>query len=184
MSFKKLLLLILTLFIFSACQNQPQTSDTTDFTNSSNLQRYQNKKYGYTIELPKTWGAIQPYGASFTELYEDLETIGPNLPTAFDDDRNKYYLDIEVFSDQTNQRQANETWLDWYKKLRIKNEKYESMNYVNDRKYKVTEITLFDEKGDYKRSCNLLEKNNKLYTFCFNRNNNIHTEIIQSIELG
>lgn len=178
-------------------------------TKESSLQTFINKKYGYSMELPKTWGAIQPYGESFTlNLYDDLEEIGPDLPTAFDEnDKNQYYLSVEVFSDQNAKRENSQSWFDFYDKLRLQGNTYTKQKLDDN----TTEIIFFgkpnqtcglvkiaetngslslenkcfDNNNDvefYKHTCRLIEHKNQLYSFCYNNENNIHSNIVKSIK--
>jgi len=180
----------------------------------SQLQTFVNNTYGYSIELPKTWGAIQTFGGSFTpELYDDLEEIGPNLPTAFDEnDRDQYFLSIEIFSDENSKRNPNESWLDFYTRFRLDEINYDIQKW-DDTTAEVTllgksgeicqqvkvpnpdptdtsgltffESKCFDSNNDtefYKRTCRLIEHGAKFYSFCYNNGNNVHSDIMKSLK--
>lgn len=196
-----LTLLTFATVLLTGCQQKETKENLT--------QTFINKKYSYSMELPKTWGAIQPYGESFTlNLYDDLEEVGPNLPTAFDEeDKNQYYLSIEVFSDQNTKRETGQSWFDFYDKMRLQGHTYTKQKLDDN----TTEVTLFgkskqtcglvkigktneslsfenkcfDNKNDvefYKQTCRLIEHKNQLYSFCYNNENNIHSNIIKSIK--
>lgn len=184
-SSKRLFLLfsVLGLVLLTGCQQTAKT-DTSTYKSEGpfgiEMETYENKKYGYTVQLPKSWGAIQPYGSSFTDNpYDEMETIGPLLGNSFNP--NEHYLDIEVFSDKSAKRESNQSWIDFYKKLRLEGVKYETRPIENT--YQSTEFVLSDNAGQYTRTCWLMENNNSLYTFCFHRDNNIHWSIIHSIKL-
>lgn len=203
-STKKVLTLSILVIVVTAVLVGCQQKETI----GSSLQTFVNNKYGYSIELPKTWGAIQPYGEAFTSnLYDELETIGPDLPTAFNNDRDQYYLDVEVFSSENTKREPNQTWIDFYTKFRLEGTTYLIQKWDET----TTEIALlgksgqtcgqvktgeseselsfeskcFDNKNDaefYKRTCRLIEHGAKLYSFCYNNENNIHSGIMKSIK--
>lgn len=178
------LFFVFSLFLLVGCE-QPSTNNSSTYYKSEGpfsieMESYENKKYGYSLELPKSWGAIQPYGSSFTDnLYDEMETIGPLLGNS--SDPNEQYIDIEVFSDENARRETNQAWIDFYKKFRLEGVKYEATPIENT--YSRTEFVLSDDAGQYKRTCWLMENNNTLYTFCFHRDNNIHWDIIHSIKL-
>lgn len=177
-------LLAVSSILLTGCQNQPKEEDkiyTPKGPFSYEMEKYENNKYGYTIDLPKSWGAIWPYAGNFTDnLSDDLETIGPLVPFSYGISPN---LDVEVFTNDNSARKANQKWIDFYKELRLeKNEKYQETP-IEINKYPATDIELLNNNGAYQRSCWLLENNNKLYTFCFHKENHIALDIVRSIQL-
>lgn len=175
---------ILSLFLLTGCQ-KADTIETSVYKTkgpfSIEMETFTDQKYGYTLDLPKSWGAIQPYGSAFTDdPYDEMETIGPFLPHSMNINFNEHYLDIEVFTDEATLREPNESWIDFYKKLRLEDAKYEERRMDNN---KFTEIIGLNDAGEYKSTCRLMEGNDSLYSFCYHRENNIHQDIINSIRL-
>jgi len=88
-------------------------------TNSYEIEfeRYENKTYGYSIEVPKSCGAIMPYGENFTDnLYDEMEEIGPFIPRSAICE--SCYLSLDVFTD----KEASESWVDFYKRIYLDTE--------------------------------------------------------------
>ncbi len=148
------------------------------------MERYKNKMYGYTIEIPRSWGAIQPYGGTFTDnLYEEMETIGPYLES---DKVWREYFYIEVFNKENTYHTAfekHETLFDFYEEFRLENKKY-TENKFWENQNEIKEFIEYEENGDYLNTHRLMLNENTLYVFSYNENNNIHQGIINSISLN
>lgn len=135
---KKLSVIVATLtcVAFSACQ-QPSAS-TGDYWRT-----FTNKADGYSMKVPKTWGAISTWGGSFTpNLYDEMEEMGPDLPTTMDArDNEKYYIALEVFDKNASAMKPNQSLLDFYKELNLKDQHYLE-DKIDDHN---TEITLLSK---------------------------------------
>lgn len=220
-SLKFLLLTITATALLSSCQ--AQTSQPP--SNAGDAQTFVSKANGYSIELPKSWGSINVFGATFNPgLGDDMEELGPNLPTAIEpDDRIKYYISIEIFTKNNSHLKQKQSWLDFYKELRLQDTHYLENKFDDN----TTDITLLakpqpkcglalmtpaeaEKDGQavihmmdapkyqqgfyskcleyknatelYSRTCRLIERGDKLYSFCYNNTNNLHNSIIQSIK--
>jgi len=137
---------------------------------------YENVTYGYSLILPKSWGAIQPFDGKFVPVYDDADTIGPK------DGNADNYIEIDVFNGKNSARKLGESWLDFYKNTILnRGEKY-TIGTVNNN-YPLTEVTLSDAGGKYERTCDLMEGNDKLYTFCFNRDDEDSLGVVRSFKL-
>jgi len=151
------------------------------------MERYKNKMYGYTIEVPKSWGAIFPMANIFTDnLYEEMETIGPYLKSR---EAWREYLGIEVFGDgRINVKRTLKeygSWFDFYESSWLKNKKYTSSEEgVNKEGCKLKKYVELSENGEYLRTYKLIENKNRLYVFSYDKDNGIHENIIDSIELN
>jgi len=142
------------------------------------IERYQNDMYGYSIDVPESWGAITPYGSFFQEeLYDEMETIGPFIPSSAQCEG--CYMGIEVFTD----KDPNELWVDFYKSLRLIDGLYQEFT-VSDSKFPTTIFTFTEEDGSYLSECWLVENlsGDKAYAFCFS-GQSIFEDIINSLEL-
>jgi hypothetical protein len=146
------------------------------------MERYHNKVLGYSIEVPKTWGAIYPFAGDFTDdLYDGMETIGPNLGTG---DNGKYYIWMESFSPDNTANNAFEDYdslFDFYEAFRLKNKEYEIIPWEKSTKgYDIREFLITNEEG---RTHRVILNKERAFVFVYNRNNSIHQHIIESFEI-
>lgn len=136
------------------------------------METFVNSRYGYTVKVPKSWGAIEPFGDRFQDdLYFDLERIGPRLAPAEQDDR--HFIDIEVFNWSNTARNRGESWVDFYSRLRLDAAPYEVYYHQGEQPRTMVIIS--------GRTCWLMEANATLYVFCFDAGNALHNDIVRSV---
>lgn len=168
---------VLALALYQYRMKQPASKSTFDIEKEV----YKNNLYGYSLEVPKGWGAISSYGGVYeSELYDEMETIGPLLPH-FGFKENEQYFYIGFFSDKNSAKDPNESWFDFYQSLYLDGKSYETNGVTN--MYSTTQVHLKDENGQYIQTRLLMEHDDKLYEFSFHRDNYLHRNIVQSIKL-
>jgi hypothetical protein len=164
---------------FTGCQEQSQTQRNSKYfmregVFSIEMERYENKEYGYAITVPRSWGTHNEYGYFSDDLTDNTGEIGPLTGSAA-----VQTIKIEVFSDENATRKPNQSWIDFYMNLRLTGTKYDKSSLSGI----YAEIIRYNNDEKYKDTCRLYDHKNKLYVFCYHKDNNIHWDIIKSIEL-
>lgn len=200
----KHLILLLTFFtvtVLAGCQQSSQaqsqtTSQSKDsseyFTkNGIEMERYTNKTDGYAITVPRSWGTYDgiAMGVFNDNLFDEMRKIGP---PPFGKNAEDVMLNISVLSDEDNIRKPNQSWEDYYIETFIdpNTETYKKIA-VASLPYKITEFITYNIGHDvdnkkifiYQQRCRFIENEKKLYIFCYDKDNYIHRDIINSIEL-
>ena len=178
----------------SATQNETGEVSTTfkkaGMMGGVEYERYHNKMLGYTIEIPKSWGAMYPMGGTFTDdLYDEMETIGPYLGNGTNNIGHN--IETEVFSHKNTNKNAFEDYeslFDFYEAFRLENKNYitreESNKIITENAgYPIKEFDELNEDGEYLMTRRVMLSNDSAYVFIYNKNNNIHVNIIRSIEI-
>lgn len=141
--------------------------------NEYEMERYEDKTQGYIITVPRSWGVYPAYGGFYDEFYDGMETIGPLVGNS----AAKETMTIEVWDENTI-RKSNQSLVDAYIDSRLNGLKYDKQDHSE----KFARIVRYDSEGKYRDTCKLSEHKNKLYVFCYQQDNSIHTDIINSIE--
>jgi len=178
----------------SQCQDQLQESSLTlaDSGGHTKIERYKNKTHGYTIEVPKSWGSIyfpiHPSDEFLDDLSDNMEAVGPLLSGRSDENWLEY-VGIEIFTKQNTGRKEGQNWFDFYTSFRLENLKYITDEFSNklltkDKGYEIKEYVEFDKNEEYLRTHRLMSNERGLYVFSYDKDNSIHKNIIDSIELN
>lgn len=150
------------------------------------MEKYQNKTYGYTLNIPTNWGSVWIFPGS-NDLVDEMEAIGPlpNNPEDWNED-----IEIEIFNKENTTEKVFEEYkslIDFYEEFRLKNNEYFTETKLNkspkNQENCLTKEISVLQNGKYSRTHKLLENKNGLYVFSFDKKNNLHQKIIDSIEL-
>lgn len=154
---------------------QPPTLDTAPVS-TADWKTYENRKYGYKIELPRSWGTVSDFDGSYmSEISQDSDYL--HLGT---DKGLKAQISI---NDDTNTSKNIANWTDWY------------VNFFLNTEYKRQAVKIGGLDGvliitpssqEYEKLKNkhlyLVENNNRLYEIIFFENDNITDHIISTFK--
>jgi len=146
--------------------------DLSYLEDEANWETYVNQTYGYSVLLPSDWGWIGEM-MGFGDYYDDMTIIGP----ADGYEYSKYQIYLEAWNDMNAGREEDESWVDFYERLRldgVSNSKEVGDGYVI---YKLSNPDgTIDE---YK----LFELEEGIVVFGYDSDSWVHQKIVESVEV-
>ena len=131
---------------------------------SYNVRTLFNKTMGYYVDVPVGYGSLQVMGGGYSSnIYDDSEFIGPLLPNGTllsDDEKRKFFVYLNEQQDSL-----------------FKGMKVDKTSVSSDGK--VVQYDAYTNSGYY-FSCRVFDYG-KGYSFCFNKDNDVATSIVDSV---
>lgn len=155
-------------------QNETNNNSLIFKRGAVEYERYNNKKYGYIIEIPKSWGSLEymEFGGQYQfsdELDDDMHFIGPYLS----DNNKSEYIQIEILLHE-----------DLPKKYESLFDYYES-EFLDDKYY--TSAESIDEDGNVIKIYSEFIPNSNSENFdCFKKHSldGLENKLCQSLKYG
>lgn len=155
---------------YQRAKNQDQMEDTTP-SKVEEWKTYKNEKFNYVLEIPKEWGSISDYDASYSAII-DNNTSSLILGT---EKSHRAEFTISVLENNPNTKYT----IDWYADFYLENRQYqkESLKIAGKDAVGLSASKFSDLHYTY-----LIEKGNRLYEIGFLKKDNTADKILSTFK--